>query len=103
MGCKSWCCYFLVVSFVKGLMGLATLLLFHFVTGEAGRKYVMYMPWPQAAECNMITNKQTPLLRHAYFCRREPIKPSHSRHVHFFPIMKVTHDQRNLACFMVIT
>jgi len=39
--------------------GLATLLLFPCVTGEAGRKYVMYTPWPQAAECNMITNKQT--------------------------------------------
>jgi len=22
-------------------------------------EYVRYMPWPQAAECNMITNKQT--------------------------------------------
>jgi len=48
-----------VVSFVRGWMGLATLLLFPYVTGEAGRKYDRYMPWPQAAECNMITNKQT--------------------------------------------
>jgi hypothetical protein len=31
-----------------------------YVTGEAGRKCVRYMPWPQAAECNMITNKQAP-------------------------------------------
>jgi len=47
----------LAVSFVRGLKGLVTLLLFLYVTGEAGRKYVRYMPWPQAAECNMITNK----------------------------------------------
>jgi len=39
--------------------GLATLLLFLYVTEEAGRKYVRDMPWPLAAECNMITNKQT--------------------------------------------
>jgi len=39
--------------------GLATLLLFLYVTEEAGRKYVLDMPWPPAAECNMITNKQT--------------------------------------------
>jgi hypothetical protein len=39
--------------------GLATLLLFLYVTEEAGRKYVRDMPWPPAAECNMITNKQT--------------------------------------------
>jgi len=32
------------VSFVRGVMGLATLLLFLYVTGEAGRKYVRYMP-----------------------------------------------------------
>jgi len=36
-----------------------TLLLFLYVTEEAGRKYVRDMPWPLAAECNMITNKQT--------------------------------------------
>jgi len=35
------------------------LLLFLYVTKEAGRKYVRDMPWPPAAECNMITNKQT--------------------------------------------
>jgi len=29
-----------------------------YVTKEAGRKCVRYMPWPPAAECNMITNKQ---------------------------------------------
>ena len=39
--------------------GLATLLLFLYVTEEAGRIYVLDMPWPPAAECNMITNKQT--------------------------------------------
>jgi len=33
-----------------------------YVTEEAGRKYVRDMPWPPAAECNMITNKQTKLL-----------------------------------------
>jgi hypothetical protein len=45
--------------FVFGGRGLATLLLFLYVTEEAGRKYVRDMPWPPAAECNMITNKQT--------------------------------------------
>jgi len=35
------------------------LLLFLYVTEEAGRKYVRDMPWSPAAECNMITNKQT--------------------------------------------
>jgi len=49
---------FLAVSFVKRGRGLATLLLFLYVTEEAGRKYVRDMPWPPAAECNMITNKQ---------------------------------------------
>jgi hypothetical protein len=39
--------------------GLATLLLFLYVTEEAGRICVRDMPWPLAAECNMITNKQT--------------------------------------------
>ena len=39
--------------------GLATLLLFLYVMEEAGRKCVRDMPWPLAAECNMITNKQT--------------------------------------------
>jgi hypothetical protein len=49
---------FLAVSFVWG-RGLATLLLFLYVTEEAGRKMCTgYMPWPLAAECNMITNKQ---------------------------------------------
>jgi len=38
--------------------GLATLLLFHHLMEEAGRKYVWDMPWPQEAECNTITNKQ---------------------------------------------
>jgi hypothetical protein len=38
--------------------GLTTLLLFLYVTEEAGRKCVWDMPWPLAAECNMITNKQ---------------------------------------------
>jgi hypothetical protein len=33
--------------------------LFLCVTGDTGRKHVTYMPWPLAAECNMITNKQT--------------------------------------------
>jgi len=33
------------------------LLLFLYVTEEAGRKYVRDMPWPPAAECNMITKK----------------------------------------------
>jgi len=46
-------------SFVKRGRGLATLLLFLYVTEEAGRKYVLDMPWPPAAKCNMITNKQT--------------------------------------------
>jgi len=45
--------------FCLGGRGLATLLLFLYVTEEAGRKYVLDMPWPPAAECNMITNKQT--------------------------------------------
>ena len=35
------------------------MLLFLYVTEEAGRKCVRGMPWPLAAECNMITNKQT--------------------------------------------
>jgi len=35
------------------------LLLSLYVTEEAGRKYVRDMPWPPAAECNMITNTQT--------------------------------------------
>jgi len=47
------------VSFVEGGRGLATLLLFLYVTEEAGRKRVRDMPRPPAAECNMITNKQT--------------------------------------------
>jgi hypothetical protein len=33
-----------------------------YVTEEVGRKYVQDMPWPLAAECNMITNKQTCML-----------------------------------------
>jgi len=41
--------------------GLATLLLFLYVTEEAGRKYVHVMPSPPAAECNMIANKHTNL------------------------------------------
>jgi len=47
-------------SFVKWGRGLATLLLFLYVTEEVGRKCVWDMPWPLAAECIMITNKQTP-------------------------------------------
>jgi len=47
------------VFFVRGLRGLQLCYCFFYVTGEVGRKYVRYMPWPQAAECNMITNKQT--------------------------------------------
>jgi len=39
--------------------GLVTLLLFLYVLEEVGRKYVWDMPWPLAAECNMITNKET--------------------------------------------
>jgi len=39
--------------------GLATLFMFLYVTEEAGRKCVRDMPWPPAAECNMITNTQT--------------------------------------------
>jgi len=39
--------------------GLATLLLLLYVTEEAGSKYVRDMPWPLAAEFNMITNKHT--------------------------------------------
>jgi len=50
---------FLAVSFVEWGRGLATLLLFLYITEEAGRKCVLDMPWPPAAECNMITNKQT--------------------------------------------
>jgi hypothetical protein len=42
-----------------GGRGLTTLLLFLYVTEEAGRICVRDMPWPLAAECNMITNKQT--------------------------------------------
>jgi len=51
--------FFLAVSFVIRGRGLATLLLFLDVMKEAGRIYVWDMPWPPAAECNMITNKQT--------------------------------------------
>jgi hypothetical protein len=57
-GCKKFCC-FLAVSFVFWGRVLATLLLFLYVTDEAGRKYVRDKPWLLAAECNMITNKQT--------------------------------------------
>jgi len=45
----------------KGGSRFATLLLFLCVTGETGKKYVTYLPWPHAAKCNMITNKQTNL------------------------------------------
>jgi hypothetical protein len=51
---------FLAVSFVFWGRGLATLLLFLYVTEEARRKYVWDMPRPLAAECNMITNKNKP-------------------------------------------
>jgi len=52
---------FFVVVFLlfKWGRGLATLRLFLYVTEEAGRKCVLDMPWPPAAECNMITTKQT--------------------------------------------
>jgi hypothetical protein len=39
--------------------GLETLLLFLYVTEVAGRIDVWDIPWPLAAECNMITNKRT--------------------------------------------
>ena len=46
------------------------MLLFLYVTEEAGRKYVRDMPWPPAAECNMITNKQIYCrIRLIIFCR----------------------------------
>jgi len=69
-GCKSCGC-FLAVFFVLGRRGLATLLLFLYVTEESGRKYGWDMPWPPVAECNMITNKQTkqysaPVMYHSY-------------------------------------
>jgi len=57
---------------VLGRRGLATLLLFLYVTEEAGRIYVRDMPWPPAAECNMITNKQTNLK--IYFCTHNLLK-----------------------------
>ena len=55
-GCKKLMLFF--GGFFCWGRGLATLLLFLYVTEEAGRKYVRDMPWPPAAECNMITNKQ---------------------------------------------
>jgi len=57
-GCKSLMLFLAVFCSFWG-RGLATLLLFLYVMEEAGRKYVRDMPWPPAAECNMITNKQT--------------------------------------------
>jgi len=57
-GCKRLMLFFGGFFCQRG-RGLATLLLFLYVTEEAGRKYVRDMPWPPAAECNMITNKQT--------------------------------------------
>jgi len=45
--------------FYFGEEGPATLLVFLYVTEEAGRKYLWDIPWLLAAECNMITNKQT--------------------------------------------
>jgi len=58
-GCKKLMLFFGGFSFVVWGRGLATLLLFLYVTEEAGRKCVRDMPWPPAAKCNMITNKQT--------------------------------------------
>jgi len=46
-------------SFVRGEEDLRLCFCFFYVMEEAGRKYVWDMPWPPAAECNMITNKQT--------------------------------------------
>jgi hypothetical protein len=43
------------------------LLLFLYVTEEAGWICVWDMPWSLAAECNMITNKQTRLAAEAIF------------------------------------
>jgi len=57
-GCTKFDVVFGGFSFVWG-RGLATLLLFLYVMKEAGRKCVLDMPWPPAAECNMITNKET--------------------------------------------
>jgi len=57
-GCTKFDVVFGGFSFVWG-RGLATLLLFLYVTKEAGRKCVLDMRWPPAAECNMITNKET--------------------------------------------
>jgi len=59
-GCKKLMLFF-GGFFCFGRRGLATLLLFLYVTEEVGRKCVLDMPWPPAAECNMITNKQTNL------------------------------------------
>ena len=58
-GCKSLMLFFggSFFFFFFLCFGLATLLLFLYVTEEAGRKYVRDMPWPPAAECNMITNE----------------------------------------------
>ena len=57
-GCKSWCCSFWRFLLLLWGRGLVTLLLFLYVTEEAGRKYVRDMPWPLVAEHNTITNKQ---------------------------------------------
>ena len=51
------------------------MLLFLYVTEEAGRKYVRDMPWPPAAECNMITNKQT-----IHHCRLNQLELPVSQH-----------------------
>jgi hypothetical protein len=75
-GCKKVDVGFVAGSFVFWGRGLATLLLFLYVTKEAGRKYVRDMPWPLAAECNMITNKQT-----ASFCQAVSCWPTTSRPV----------------------
>jgi hypothetical protein len=64
-GSESWCC--LLENFIYfGGRRLTTLLSFMYVTGDAGRKCVRYMPWPQVAECNMIRNPQTGRERRYY-------------------------------------
>jgi hypothetical protein len=71
--------FFVAVSFVMGKKGLGTLLLFLYVTEEAGRKCVRDMPWPPAAECNMITNKQTkkPTVSNEYIIISDIYPPQH--------------------------
>ena len=51
------------------------MLLFVSVTEEAGRKYVRDMPWPPAAECNMITNKQKQEKKQSFTIKNVKPKP----------------------------